>query len=85
MSKPKKKTLRIALAIDTEENWGAAGSSGMNDAEAMEIAVEGEISGSYQRYYPTVTVPVPPPPPAIEIQATAVQQGEPVITDKPPV
>ena len=55
--------------------------SAMNDAEAMDLAIEGEVMGTHQRYYLTVTVPLPRP--ATEITADAVETAE-FITDTEP-
>jgi len=68
--------IRIALAVDRQGNWGAAGWKGAKDPEAMEQVMEpGEISGTVQEYFLTIDVPLPMPKP-IELNAAVVEAGE---------
>jgi len=77
MANGKGKTIkiRIAVAIDAEGNWSAAGWNGGRDAEKMEAAVDGgsDLSGTHQQYFLTIDVPLPKP---IELSAAAVETGE---------
>jgi len=71
---PKTKTIRIAVAIDADGNWSAAGGSHLSAREAMELNVnDAELIGTHQQYYLTVTIPLPRP---TELTAAAVEAGE---------
>ncbi|MCW5976929.1 MAG: hypothetical protein KIT09_02575 [Bryobacteraceae bacterium] len=63
MSKPKVVRIRIAVALDAEGNWSAAGWSGASDRDAMETAVDAgaDLAGMYRPCYVTVEIPFPKP------------------------
>lgn len=72
----KQKTIkiRIAVLVDLEGNWAAAGWKGAKDKEALEMAAENDgISGAVQTCFVTVEVPQPKP---LELTAIAVEAGE---------
>jgi hypothetical protein len=67
--------VRIAVTVDADGNWCAAGANGMSDKEAADATMESEVSGFYQPYFLTIDVPVPRPRP-IELGAAVVEAGE---------
>lgn len=62
--------VRIAVAVDADGDWNACGGSGMDDGEAMDIAID-VVGNGEARYWLTAELPVPEPQ---EIEATVEPQ-----------
>jgi len=77
-SNGKKVKVKIALAVDSEGNWGAAGASGMTKSEALEYATDGCEGGYYKVYWLTAEVEAPQPVEVeIDLPAEAIEEVAP--------
>jgi len=66
--------IRIAVLVDADGNWSAAGQKGDTDKESIEVAQECDaLSGIQQAYYLTIEVPGPLP---VELSAALVETAE---------
>ena len=68
--------LRIAVAIDYEGNWSAAGWSGGTDKEKLECTIEqgdsAELDSAHQEYFITIEVPAPRRARPVELATAAI-------------
>lgn len=72
--------VRIAVIVDEDGNWSAAGWKGARDSEAIDMAQDGDVSGLMQAYLITLDVPLPRP---IEVSAVAsLEEGELILEEQ---
>lgn len=72
----KTRKIRIAVVIDAEGNWTAAGGSDMSAREAMDLAQDGDTSGYHQQYWLNIELPIPQPRPVeISLLTPALQEA----------
>jgi hypothetical protein len=65
--------VRVAVLVDADGNWSAAGWKGAGDNEAMDVARDADcLEGTMQEYFVTVEVPLPR---RIELTASTVENG----------
>jgi len=79
MTRQKTVKIRIAVVVDMDGNWAANGWKGAKDQEAIDLAMEGDLSSPIIPYFVTIEVPAPLP---IELTTAAVQAGKPIHDDE---
>ena len=67
--------IRIALAVDSEGNWGVAGGSDMSPKDALELATDG-CGGYYKVYWHQAEIEAPRPVEVeLDLPAEAIEEA----------
>lgn len=84
-NKPSTVTVRIAVVVDHDGQWGAAGwgkagesaeQRAERDRDGMECAISEDVQVGANRFYVTAELPIPRDPEVVEVAAETIEEAK---------